>query len=85
MCNHKEIFDFLQPFLFIVLGKTKDFKNNQIQQVCSLSIKDISLFPHLLDVYSKLPNKLNATVNFDYNLQDNNYSKILLSSFQLFF
>lgn len=85
--SQKDIFDFLQSFIFFVLGKIKEFKRFKLHQKhpLTLSIKDISSFPQLLNIYKKFPNRTNAIININHNLQNIEYSKTMLSSIQLLF
>lgn len=84
--SQKDIFDFLQSYIFVVLGKNKDIneiKTNRMSQSLAIFIKDIFLFPQLLDLYSKLSSKISTTVNINHSLNSINSTKVLLSSVQL--
>lgn len=78
-------FNFLSIFIFLALAKMKNFNfcSIDLKGNISIGIKNLFIFPQLVNSYEKFPKNMSAIVNMKTLKSNKQYSSLLFSALQI--
>ena len=81
----KSKFDFLSIFIFLALAKVKkyNFCNINSEGNVSIGIKDLFIFPQIMNSYEKFPRNMSAVVNIKTSRGSKLVANLLFSALQI--